>query len=358
MYESGEIEYDEKNFVALPTSWRVAVSQGCKTNSLGEDCHVTLTIRGTRCPDGGCPVLPRQCGFHKNCIDDQLYGVADKVLMADLVGGAGNAQQVSTPSSMADDGSGEAAGGTTTSPTSTTAKTSTVAGENVGLGAVVSTSSTTSTIGAGAPLPSHEDAQLFFPVEHRIQGSLVLGLLFEGGDVYDESVLFPVLGPGLKEGFAHFLQIPKSRIDIDEVRYYVESTSSSSGRRVEQFAGRRVEESTSSSRSVEALYTVHSQNTTSLNNLSLQFAFAQTERALEFRDAFRSALAGAPNLDTTGLLVLDNRARGETSSFVGRGTRRNDHSSGSVGLGMGFALFMALAMIVAYSLWAIGSIGG
>jgi len=70
-FNVNDIQYNRKTFQALPHSWGVVVSDGCKTGD--GRCHIQVTVEGTRCPSiGGCP-LTRECGRMKNCHTNSTY---------------------------------------------------------------------------------------------------------------------------------------------------------------------------------------------------------------------------------------------------------------------------------------------
>jgi hypothetical protein len=64
------IQYNTKTFEALPHTWSINVSEGCKTG--GEACHIKLTVEGTRCPAQGCS-RERACGQMVSCTTGQPY---------------------------------------------------------------------------------------------------------------------------------------------------------------------------------------------------------------------------------------------------------------------------------------------
>mmetsp|Transcript_94325 Transcript_94325/g.173645 ORF Transcript_94325/g.173645 Transcript_94325/m.173645 type:complete len:398 (-) Transcript_94325:122-1315(-) len=64
-YEVSDIQYNQKDFVALPSGWSISVTEGCKDSSSGS-CHITVTVEGTRCPESGC-IVKQECGTMKRC---------------------------------------------------------------------------------------------------------------------------------------------------------------------------------------------------------------------------------------------------------------------------------------------------
>lgn len=72
-WHSGEIAYNTKAFKALPTSWKVDVSPGCQGGDSSKECRITVTVRGEKCPVGGCSPPARNCGSQPDCLTGQPY---------------------------------------------------------------------------------------------------------------------------------------------------------------------------------------------------------------------------------------------------------------------------------------------
>jgi len=64
-FEVSDIQYSKKTYEALPHSWSINVSEGCKTGNAA--CHIRIIMEGTKCPAGGC-LLKRECGSMKDCV--------------------------------------------------------------------------------------------------------------------------------------------------------------------------------------------------------------------------------------------------------------------------------------------------
>ena len=88
IYEVNGIEYknNKKGIESLPDSWSIEVGEECRAVSCrfageiqpptSDICHIKLTARGTKCPEGGC-TLTRECsagtGNIKDCSTDLPY---------------------------------------------------------------------------------------------------------------------------------------------------------------------------------------------------------------------------------------------------------------------------------------------
>jgi hypothetical protein len=70
-FQVSDIQYNNKTFEALPNSWSIKVSDGCKDANKGP-CRITVTVEGTKCPSGGC-TLERKCGNMKDCMTNAKY---------------------------------------------------------------------------------------------------------------------------------------------------------------------------------------------------------------------------------------------------------------------------------------------
>merc|ERR1719237_1968213 len=69
-YHVSDIQYNRKTYQALPHSWSISVSDGCKTG-VGH-CHIRIVVEGTKCKGSGCE-LKRECGAMKDCNTDRIY---------------------------------------------------------------------------------------------------------------------------------------------------------------------------------------------------------------------------------------------------------------------------------------------
>lgn len=69
-YKVDNIQYNTKTFEALPSSWSIEVTEGCKTGAA--TCHIKIIVEGTRCPAQGCS-LERACGDMVSCSTGQTY---------------------------------------------------------------------------------------------------------------------------------------------------------------------------------------------------------------------------------------------------------------------------------------------
>lgn len=85
-WHSGEIEYNEEEFKALPKRWSVQVTPGCEKDVEGV-CKITVELVGTKCPDGGCPAPTRNCDVKnevKNCLTQNPFVSTFKPDTSDL----------------------------------------------------------------------------------------------------------------------------------------------------------------------------------------------------------------------------------------------------------------------------------
>jgi len=84
VFETRDLVYTQKTFTALPTSWSIRVSEGCRTCSQGSsvaacNCHLKLVLRGERCdiPGANCQVKKEciECGDTntKDCLTGMPY---------------------------------------------------------------------------------------------------------------------------------------------------------------------------------------------------------------------------------------------------------------------------------------------
>jgi len=72
-WNSGEITYNQQTFEALPTSWKVDVGADCAGGDSSKVCQISLTVRGKKCPAGGCAAPVKNCGTQTDCLTDQPY---------------------------------------------------------------------------------------------------------------------------------------------------------------------------------------------------------------------------------------------------------------------------------------------
>jgi hypothetical protein len=80
-WESGELEYENKDYDPLPFSWSVEADPNCDKDEdaafNNNECVVTLKIRGKKCSGGSCPALPRNCGQQKACKSGGQIGLVE-----------------------------------------------------------------------------------------------------------------------------------------------------------------------------------------------------------------------------------------------------------------------------------------
>eukprot|EP00930_Biecheleria_cincta_P085631 TRINITY_DN75016_c0_g1_i1.p1 TRINITY_DN75016_c0_g1~~TRINITY_DN75016_c0_g1_i1.p1 ORF type:complete len:470 (+),score=68.00 TRINITY_DN75016_c0_g1_i1:112-1410(+) len=78
VFNVSEIIYSSKSIVALPTTWQVEVSPGCKAQDclrkepIGQ-CHIKITVEGEACPAEGCPEIRQECGEMPDCVTGKTY---------------------------------------------------------------------------------------------------------------------------------------------------------------------------------------------------------------------------------------------------------------------------------------------
>lgn len=78
VFKVSDIVYSSKGTVALPTTWQVEVSPGCKATDCARKepsghCHIKITVEGESCPAEGCPQIQRECGEMPDCVTGENY---------------------------------------------------------------------------------------------------------------------------------------------------------------------------------------------------------------------------------------------------------------------------------------------